>query len=78
MTVRKLLANAYKNKYYNQGKETKILLGNSLNKEERIKEIERLIKRTKLNNKEVYLRNKFRIFNQKIFSDGTEIKLSQW
>ena len=77
-TVRKLLANAHKIKYYNQDKGTTIFVSKSLTKEEQIKEKECLIKRYKLINEEGYLRNKFRIFNQKLYYDGTEIEVSQW
>ena len=78
-TVRKLIANAHKIKYINQDNGTKTMeQSKSLTKEEQIKEKECLIKRYKLINEEGYLRNKFRIFNQKLFYDGTEIEVCQW
>ena len=77
-TVRKLIANAHKIKYFNQDNGTKIFVSKSLAKEEQIKEKECLIKRYKLINEEGYLRNKFRIFNPKLFYDGTEIEVCQW
>ena len=62
-TVRKLIANAHKIKYFNQDNGTKIFVSKSLTEEEQIKEKECLIKRHRLINEEGYLRNKIRIFN---------------
>ena len=50
LTVRKLLANAHKFKYYSQGIDGKIFVDKSLAKEEQIKGKECLIKRCKLIN----------------------------
>ena len=77
-TIRKLIANAHEIKYFNQNNGTKIFVSKFLTKEEQIKEKECLIKWYKLINEEGYLRNKFRIFNQKLFYDGTEIEVCQW
>ena len=77
-TVRKLLANAHKVKYFNQDNGTKIFVSKSLTTEEQIEEKECKIIRFKPINEEGYLRNKFRIFNQKLFCDVSEIEVCQW
>ena len=77
--VTKLLETlAQKMKNYNQNRGIKIFVSKSLTKEEQIKEKECLIKGYKLINEEGYLRNKFRIFIQKLLYAGTEIEVSQW
>ena len=65
-------------KNYNQNRGIKISVSKSLTKEEQIKEKECLIKGYKLINEDGYLRNKFRIFIQKLLYTGTEIEVSQW